>query len=105
MLRRVDPVRELLTYGELSIDLQAHTASYRGQSLALTLREYQLLEYLIRRPNTVFRKEQLLREICGWRGGLETNLLEVHISALRSKIGDNEKRMIRTIHGVGYSLE
>jgi DNA-binding response OmpR family regulator len=58
----------------------------------------------MRRPNTVFSKEQLLREICGWEGGADTNLVEVHISALRGKIGDKGKRLIRTVRGVGYSL-
>ena len=104
LLRRVGPVSKLLAYGELGIDPQAHTASYQGRPLSLTLREYQLLEWLIPRPNTVFSKEQLFREICGWEGGADTNLVEVHISALRAKIGDKGKRLIRTVRGVGYSL-
>lgn len=104
LLRRVIPTTKVLAYGDITIDAAAHTASYQGRPLSLTLREYQLLEWLMRRPNTVFSKEQLLREICGWEGGADTNLVEVHISALRAKIGDKGKRLIRTVRGVGYSL-
>lgn len=105
LLRRAQPTSKTVTFGELEICPQSHTATCGGRPLSLTLREYGLLEYLMRRPHTVFSKELLLKEVCGWDGAaLDTNLVEVHISALRAKIGDEHKKMIRTVRGVGYAL-
>jgi DNA-binding response OmpR family regulator len=104
MLRRFEETSKSITFGELSLSPRSRTATYQRHPLSLTLLEYRLLDRLIRRPNTVLGKDQLLREIWQWDGISASDVIEVHISALRSKIGVKGKRLIRTVRGVGYSL-
>lgn len=104
LLRRHLPGQQQLRYGEIELDPVSHTVTNRGQLLHLTLREYELLEFLLRRPQQVFSRDQILRQLWGWQSEAETNLVEVHVSALRHKLGDANKRLIRTVRGVGYSL-
>lgn len=104
LLRRTTPSGPQLSYGDLRLDSLSHTASHQGRVLALTLKEYRLLEQMMRRPATVFSREQLLKDIWGWDSTTETNVVEVHVSALRAKIGEAGKKLIRTVRGVGYSI-
>ncbi len=104
LLRRHVPSNPRLSYGELVLDPVTHTVTHKGQLLRLTLREYELLEFLLRRPQQVFSRDQILRQLWGWQSDAETNLVEVHISALRQKLGDAQRRLIRTVRGVGYAL-
>jgi DNA-binding response OmpR family regulator len=104
LLRRAVPSAACLSYGDLHVDQGAHIAYFQDRPLPLTLKEFQLLEWLIRRPQLAWTKEQLLSQLWGWEPGSDSNVLEVHISALRSKLGEQGKRLIRTIRGVGYSL-
>ena len=75
-----------------------------GALLHLTLREYQLLEMLLRRPKHVFSRPQILKAVWGWEDESDTNVLQVQVSALRAKLGDNDRNLIRTVRGLGYSL-
>ena len=80
---------------------------YQGERLVdLTRREYEVLELLLRRPRQVFSRVQLLNQLWGWElaGDADANVVEVHVSALRAKLGDHERRLIRTVRGVGYAL-
>jgi DNA-binding response OmpR family regulator len=104
LLRRASPASSGLSYGEIQVDQAAHIAYFQERPLPLTLKEYQLLEWLVRRPQTAWTKEQLLSQLWGWDPGTDSNVLEVHISALRHKLGEQGKKLIRTIRGVGYSL-
>ncbi len=79
---------------------------YRGEEeVELTPREFDLLEFLLRRPKRVYSKEQLVQHL--WESDFEgyTNTVEVHISALRQKLKDEDRRLIRTVRGVGYAWE
>ena len=75
-----------------------------GRPVDLTLREFELLELLLRRPRQVFTRDQILNQLWGWDFAGDTNVVEVHVSALRAKLGDQERRLIRTVRGVGYAL-
>jgi DNA-binding response OmpR family regulator len=59
---------------------------------------------LLRRPRQVFTRQQILRQLWGWSDDIETNVVEVHISALRAKFQDTSRTLIRTVRGVGYAL-
>jgi DNA-binding response OmpR family regulator len=93
-----------LAFGDLSLDPAARTATMAGQRLDLTRREFDLLELFLRRPRHVFSRAQILDHLWGWEFEGDTNVVEVHVSALRSKLGDEDKRLIRTVRGVGYAL-
>ena len=93
-----------LQLGDLRLEPARRTFFQGGEALDLTLREYELLEYFMRRPRRVVPRDELLFRVCQMPTGTETNVLEVHISALRQKLKDNDKKLIRTVRGVGYSL-
>jgi DNA-binding response OmpR family regulator len=75
-----------------------------GIPIQLTRREFELLELLLQRPRQVFSREQILDRVWGWEFVGDTNVVEVHIGALRTKLGDRERKLIRTVRGVGYSI-
>jgi DNA-binding response OmpR family regulator len=70
----------------------------------LTVKEFEILEYLLRHPRQVLSREQILNQVWGWDYPGGTNVVEVHLSALRAKLGDSDRRLIRTVRGVGYAL-
>ena len=72
--------------------------------VSLTAREFELLEYLLRRAGSVVRREELLGAVWGYTGGEETRTLDVHIRSLRSKLG-SAGDVIKTVRGVGYMVE
>ena len=75
-----------------------------GESVPLTAKEFDLLEYLMRRAGAVVRREELLGAVWGYSGGEETRTVDVHIRALRLKLGEAGK-LIKTVRGVGYMAE
>jgi len=105
LLRRsgLDQGRHLV-FGDLALDTATRVATRDSRPLDLTRREFDLLELLLRRPRQVFTREQVLYQVWGWEFAGDTNVVEVHISALRAKLGDRERRLIRTVRGVGYAL-
>jgi two-component system OmpR family response regulator len=104
LLRRAGARDRGLVSGDIHMEPSARRVSYRGQPVALTLREYELLEMMMKRPNSVISREELLSTLWGWDLSIVTNVIEVHISSLRAKLGDGAHEIIRTIRGVGYSL-
>ena len=104
LLRRWKAAAGHLEFGDLRLEPGTRNFTQSGEPLQLTLREYELLEFLLRRPRHVFSREELLQQLWGYQVATETNVLEVHISSLRAKLKDTRKQMIRTVRGVGYSL-
>jgi DNA-binding response OmpR family regulator len=96
---------EHLTFADLQIDLEARTVRRGGRRLNLSVREFDLLVVLARRPNRVFRREELLDMVWGVDRDLSPNTVETYISYVRSKVdAEGAPRLIHTIRGVGYSL-
>ena len=95
--------RETLVAGALEIDLRGRRALLRGEELALTPKEFDLLALLTREPGVVVDRQQILREVWNttWYGGAKT--IDVHVGALRRKLGD--PAWIDTVRGVGLRLE
>jgi DNA-binding response OmpR family regulator len=93
-----------LSFTDLIVDPAARTATHAGRRLDLTRREFELLELFIRRPRHVFTRAQILDHLWGWEFEGDTNVVEVHVSALRAKLGDEGRRLIRTVRGIGYAL-
>lgn len=105
LLRRAgfDPGRRLVV-GDLALDLATRDVAVAGRPVDLTRREFDLLELLARRPRQVFTRAQVLDHLWGFDFEGETNVVEMHVSSLRAKLGDRERRLIRTVRGVGYAL-
>jgi len=73
--------------------------------LELTTKEYELLEYLMRHPRQVLRREQIYDAVWGYDFGGESNVLDVYIRYLRNKLEGHGPKLIYTIRGVGYVLK
>jgi OmpR family response regulator NblR len=96
---------EHLRFGELSLDLVNRHANRGDRMIELTMKEFELLKYLMEHPREVLTREQILENVWGYDFVGESNVIEVYIRYLRLKIdGDNEKRLIQTVRGVGYVL-
>lgn len=89
-----------LVLGPLTLSPSAREALLDDRELELTQREFDLLEYLMRRPGRVVGREELLEAVWGFISPGETRTVEVHIAQLRKKLGD--PALIRTVRGVGY---
>ena len=91
----------------LRIDPDAHRVHLRGEEIALTAKEFELLSVLVRNAGKVVSRDQLMREVwdSAWYGSTKT--LDMHISVLRRKIGDdaNNQRLIATVRGIGFRYD
>ena len=104
LLRRGEP-REMITVRGVTLYPAARRGESSGQDVQLTAKEFNLLEYLMRRAGTVIRREELLEAVWGYSGGEETRTVDVHIRSLRLKLGEEGGGVIRTVRGVGYMAE
>ncbi|MFG2867254.1 response regulator transcription factor [Streptomyces sp. NPDC048338] len=99
-----DPMSPV-TVGELAVDPLARSAYLAGHELVLTRREFDLLAFLARHAGTVISRRRLLTEV--WREAyIEDQTIDVHVSALRRKLGERASapRYLRTVRGVGIKL-
>lgn len=96
---------EQLRFGELVLDLTTRQVFRNGRVIDLTMKEFELLKYLMEHPREVLTREQILENVWGYNFMGESNVIEVYVRYLRLKIEDDgEKRLIQTVRGVGYVL-
>lgn len=106
VLRRMEPKTphsEVVQAGTVELNEAAHTVTQNGRLLDLTLKEYSLLELLMKNPDRVFDREALLLRIWNSDYSGDTRTVDVHVGTLRAKLGEAGS-MIRTVRGVGYKL-
>lgn len=95
-----------LTAGDLKLDLLSRKVTRTGQEIELQPREFRLLEFLIRHKGQVITRTMLLEHVWDYHFDPQTNVIDVHISRLRSKIDKGYKtQIIRTVRGAGYIIE
>jgi two-component system response regulator MprA len=102
LLRRGRAGGDLLSAGDVTLDLQERAASRGGRDLALTPREADLLELLLRNARGVVSREQALQHVWG-EGGATANAVDRYVAYLRRKLG--EPPLIRTVRGVGFVFD
>ena len=96
---------EQLRFGDLVLDLATRRALRNNRVVELTMKEFELLKYLMEHPREVLTREQILENVWGYDFLGESNVIEVYIRYLRLKIEEEgEKRLIQTVRGVGYVL-
>jgi len=96
---------EQLRFGDLVLDLATRRALRHGRAIDLTMKEFELLKYLIEHPREILTREQILENVWGYDFMGESNVIEVYIRYLRLKLEDEgQKRLIQTVRGVGYVL-
>jgi DNA-binding response OmpR family regulator len=91
----------VLEVGSVQLDLRTRRVRVSGHEVALTPREYRLLEVLMRHPDQVLSRDQLLAHAWGYAAEPGTNVVNVYVSALRKKLGEDA---IEAVRGVGYRL-
>ena len=96
----------LLKFADLSLDPITRKAKRGDIEVELTLKEYALLEYLLRNPNRVLSRTLIAEHVWSQSFDTETNVVDVYINHLRNKLDtDPSKRLIHTVRGVGYVLK
>lgn len=104
-LRTDVPQQEVLRFSNLMLDLGTRQAFRNGRVIDLTMKEFDLLKFLMENSREVLTREQILENVWGYDFVGESNVIEVYIRYLRLKIEDEgEKRLIQTVRGVGYVL-
>ena len=93
----------MLSYGEIQMNTGKHEVTVGGEVVQLTLKEYELLKRLMKNPNMVLTRDQLLEDIWGYDFDGETRTVDVHVRTLRQKLG-NCGECIETVRGVGYRM-
>lgn len=111
LLRRVhadsEPQREVLEFGELTIDVSGHKVLVNNEEIDLTASEFKLLTTLSRYPGRVYSRMELVEKVLGYDFEGYERTIDSHVKNLRAKIGDNPRspKWLHTVHGVGYRFE
>jgi two-component system response regulator MprA len=106
LLRRRGPrQRKVLRYADLSMDIGMHEVKRGEERISLTAKEFDLLQHFLRNPNQVLRREQLLDAVWGYDFGATSNVVDVYVGYLRTKLENGSRpRLLQTVRGVGYVL-
>jgi two-component system, OmpR family, response regulator len=107
LVRRIEPQETQTRYqvGDLVIDRLAHRVTRAGEPIVLQPREYRLLEYMMRNAGQVVTRTMLLENVWDYHFDPQTNVIDVHVSRLRSKIDKGfERPLLHTVRGAGYML-
>ena len=90
----------------VNLDIDRYTVTYKEQNIDLTKREFELLKYMMQNKNLVITREMILAKVWGYEYMGDTNVVDVYIRYLRSKIDDQFGiKLIHTIRGVGYQIK
>ncbi len=92
-----------VTVGDVCVWPDRREATVAGAEVSLTMREFDLLEFLMKSPGVVFSRETLLQRVWGWDFDGGSRTVDVHIQQLRAKLGDAAE-LIETVRGVGYRI-
>jgi len=95
----------MLRYADLELDRHERRLTRAGRTIALTAKEFALLEFLLSRAPEVVARTEIIEHVWDTHFDPGTNLVEVYVNRLRQKIpGDGNSKLIQTVHGVGYRL-
>jgi DNA-binding response OmpR family regulator len=96
---------DLLQFEDLKLNRRTREVFRGSRSIDLTVKEFDLLEYLLSRPRQVFTRDQILERVWGYDFMGDSNIIEVYVRYLRTKLeAQQEKRLVHTIRGVGYVM-
>ena len=95
---------DILALENLRLDTRSQTVNINGKDLSLTLREYALLEYLLRNKGAVITREDILEHVWDRFHDSLSNVVDVHLKNLRKKLPDEYSKRIQTVWGKGYRL-
>ena len=97
---------DVMAIGELVLDEKRHLVTYAGQEITLTNREFLMLKTLLENKGIVLSRDTLLERVCGYDYVGETNIVDVYVRHLRSKIDEAFGiKLIHTVRGAGYVIK
>lgn len=104
---KISDASEILQIGNLKLVPEQYEAYFKDELLELTLKEFELLQYLVQSKGRVLTRDQLLSTVWNYDFAGDTRIVDVHISHLRDKIEKDSKKpeYIKTIRGLGYKME
>ncbi|MBR0171176.1 MAG: response regulator transcription factor [Lachnospiraceae bacterium] len=103
---RTETAEGVLTWDRLTLDIPRHRVMWDGDEIALTNREFMMLQTLLENRGIVLSRDVLLSKVCGYDYVGETNVIDVYVRYLRTKIDEvYDVKMIRTVRGVGYVID
>ena len=108
LLRRssqTDSKEDRISYESITIDKSTREVIEDGRKVELTLKEFELLVYLMENQKRVVGRNEILNQVWGYEFDGGTRTLDMHIRTLRQKLGEKSGSMIKTVRGVGYRLE
>jgi len=94
-----------LSTGDVTLNTATRTVKKSGKEIPLTLKEFSVLEYLMRNPNRVVSRDEIVDHVWDFHFPAFSNIVDVHVKNVRKKIGNHDKSVIETVRGVGYRLE
>lgn len=101
-------MHQALTFPELVVHIEARRVEVAGEEISLTPKEFDLLVYMAQRPDKVFTREELLRDVWNYQFYGDQRTVDTHVKRLREKLGqlsENVSQFIVTVWGVGYKFE
>lgn len=102
---RMEAAPDVYQFADLTLNPRTHQVFRGKEEVHLTAKEFELLELFLRHPNQVLTREQIYDHVWEYDFGGESNIIEVYIRYLRSKLeANNRPRLIQTVRGVGYTL-
>ena len=101
--RGTEKESSVLSFGSITVDCRQHVVTENGREVQLTLKEYELLCYMILNKGIVLSRDQIMQAVWGSPFEMESRTIDMHIMSLRQKLGA-AGAMIRTVRGVGYRL-
>jgi DNA-binding response OmpR family regulator len=96
-------IKEILTYGPITIDIPRHKVTVNKKEVDLTAMEFNLLKMLLERKGRVQSRDRLLEEVWGMSSDVTTRTIDTHVKLLRQKLGRSGK-LIETVRGIGYKI-
>ncbi len=94
-----------LQAGDITLDHDTREVTDGGRQLALTPREFDLLECFLRHPRQVLTREAILDRVWGYDQMIETNVVDVYVRYLRTKLADDQRQRLQSVRGVGYVFQ
>ncbi len=105
LLRRPpQSIPTVLTIQDLTLNNSTRKVTRAGKEIKLTVKEFAILEYLMRNPNQVISRSQILDHLWGSDFDSFSNVIDVHVKNLRKKVGNGRRKLIETIRGIGYRI-
>lgn len=106
LLRRpAIPIPSIITFQQIVLNTTTRSVTVKDKPITLTLKEFSLLEYLMRNANRVVTREQILDHVWDISFNSFANVVDVHIKNIRGKLGTDHAIFLKTIRGIGYTLK